>query len=150
MFDYESPIIAEIVNNVNDEILKLCVDTALSEIKTTIGYNIDKEELIKALDYDRNQYKKGYQDGKADYEEMQSQNEKLVNLLRVALNDIDRLINVSCVIKCADIIETNSICFMGGTLQGRNTWIHQKEAEEILKEFQEESDLKLQDSKKGV
>lgn len=84
-------------------------------------------------------------------EEMQSQNDsfieytndtitELVRLLRLAVNDIDRLINVSCVIKCADIIETNSICFMGGTLQGRNTWIHQKEAEEILKEFQEQSE----------
>ena len=28
--------------------------------------NIDKEELIKALRYDRNQYDKGYADGKAD------------------------------------------------------------------------------------
>lgn len=84
-------------------------------------------------------------------EKMQSQNDsfiectndtitELVRLLRLAVNDIDRLINVSCVIKCADIIGTNYICFMGGTLQGRNTWIHQKEAEEILKEFQEESE----------
>lgn len=79
-------------------------------------------------------------------EEMQSQNysfiectndtiTELVRLLRLAVNDIDRLINVSCVIKCADIIETNKICFMGGTFQGRNTWIHQKEAEEILKDL---------------
>lgn len=143
MFDYQSPIVAGVVNNLNNEILKFYEDTVLVEIKSVIGYNIDKEELIKALAYDRHQYETGYQEGKADYErkfvEMQSQNEKLVNLLRVALNDIDRLINVSCVIKCADIIETNSICFMGGTFQGRNTWIHQKEAEEILKEFQEDS-----------
>ena len=60
---------------------------------------------------------------------------ELVRLLRLAVNDIDRLINVSCFIRCADIIETNSICFMGGTIQGRNTWIHHKEAEEILNDF---------------
>ena len=60
---------------------------------------------------------------------------ELVRLLRLAVNDIDRLINVSCVIRCADIIETNKVCFMGGTIQGRNTWIHQKEAEEILNDF---------------
>ena len=29
-----------------------------------IGVNVDKEELIKALQYDRNQYTKGYEDGK--------------------------------------------------------------------------------------
>lgn len=149
MFDYQSPV-EILVGEMTTRIENACNAT----IQQKLGFNIDKEELVKALQYDRNQYEKGYQDGKADYErmfvEMQSQNEKLVNLLRIALNDIDRLINVSCVIKCADIIETNSICFMGGTLQGRNTWIHQKEAEEILKEFHGESDLKLQDSQKGV
>ena len=28
--------------------------------------NVDKEELLKALQYDRNQYNKGYADGKAE------------------------------------------------------------------------------------
>lgn len=31
-----------------------------------VGVNVDKEELIKALQYDRNQYTKGYKDGKND------------------------------------------------------------------------------------
>lgn len=31
-----------------------------------VGVNVDKEELIKALQYDRNQYEKGYEDGKND------------------------------------------------------------------------------------
>lgn len=30
------------------------------------GVNVDKEELIKALQYDRNQYTEGYADGKND------------------------------------------------------------------------------------
>lgn len=30
------------------------------------GINVDKEELLRALQYDRNQYEKGYADGKAD------------------------------------------------------------------------------------
>ena len=30
--------------------------------------NVDKDELIRALQYDRNQYEKGYADGKADAE----------------------------------------------------------------------------------
>ena len=31
-----------------------------------MGVNIDKEELLKALQYDRKQYKKGYEDAKSD------------------------------------------------------------------------------------
>ena len=31
-----------------------------------VGVNVDKGELIKALQYDRNQYTKGYEDGKND------------------------------------------------------------------------------------
>ena len=31
--------------------------------------NVDKEELLRALKYDRNQYDKGYADGKRDAEE---------------------------------------------------------------------------------
>lgn len=30
------------------------------------GINVDKEELLRALQYDRGQYEKGYADGKAD------------------------------------------------------------------------------------
>lgn len=37
-------------------------------VKAIQGYNInvDKDELIKALNYDRNQYSKGYKDGIKD------------------------------------------------------------------------------------
>lgn len=31
-----------------------------------VGINVDKEELIKALKYDRHQYEKGYADAKAE------------------------------------------------------------------------------------
>ena len=31
-----------------------------------VGVAVDKEELIKALNYDRQQYEKGYADGRAD------------------------------------------------------------------------------------
>lgn len=34
-----------------------------------VGVNVDKEELIRALQYDRDQYHKGYSDGKADARE---------------------------------------------------------------------------------
>lgn len=31
-----------------------------------VGINVNKEELLKALQYDRGQYEKGYQDGVTD------------------------------------------------------------------------------------
>ena len=37
------------------------------KVSQTVGYEVDKDELIKALQYDRKQYEKGYNDGlKAD------------------------------------------------------------------------------------
>ena len=33
------------------------------QLRQEIGYAVNKEELIKALQYDRQQYEKGYQDG---------------------------------------------------------------------------------------
>lgn len=35
----------------------------MMQLRQEIGYTVDKEELIKALQYDRQQYDKGYQDG---------------------------------------------------------------------------------------
>lgn len=59
---YESPIeliyserMKEIKNGVDDTIFRAVMNT---------GIEVDKEELIQALEYDRNQYEKGYQDGR--------------------------------------------------------------------------------------
>jgi hypothetical protein len=35
----------------------------MMHLRQEIGYAVDKEELIKALQYDRQQYEKGYKDG---------------------------------------------------------------------------------------
>lgn len=48
---YESIVKFVIDNDIINEIIKICV-------------NVDRDELIKALEYDRNQYAKGYEDGK--------------------------------------------------------------------------------------
>ena len=54
---YEPPITTKIAeyldNQIVGEVLK-------------IGIDIDKDELIKALKYDREQYEKGYEDGYID------------------------------------------------------------------------------------
>lgn len=58
---YESPIeltcseiYSQIVKEQEDEILQAVIKT---------GVNVNKEELVKALSYDRNQYSKGFKDG---------------------------------------------------------------------------------------
>lgn len=56
---YESPIIIEeiasVINRNEEEFILNCV--------REIGVSVNKEELIKALEYDRNQYEQGYNDG---------------------------------------------------------------------------------------
>ena len=57
---WESPI----------EIIKTDIQTRYEEnvmqAVLSCGINVNKEELIKALQYDRQQYKKGYEDAKAE------------------------------------------------------------------------------------
>ena len=59
---YVSPI-TEIVSDVASEMVKDQENNLVMQIKKEILYDIDKNELIKALKYDRQQYEKGYQDG---------------------------------------------------------------------------------------
>lgn len=39
------------------------VDNAILTVIQQLNIDVDKEELIKALNYDRDQYRKGYMDG---------------------------------------------------------------------------------------
>ena len=59
---YESPI-ELIAGNLQTQIEDNCLKTIQS-----YGFNIDKEELRKALEYDRDQYDKGYADARKRYE----------------------------------------------------------------------------------
>ena len=59
--DYKSPIEimqAATVYELEGEVMRATVN---------VGVHVDKEELIKALAYDRDQYIKGYKDAKAKY-----------------------------------------------------------------------------------
>ena len=44
--------------------MKVDVDKLILEATQEVGVAVDKDELIKALNYDRQQYEKGYADGK--------------------------------------------------------------------------------------
>ena len=67
---YESPIkiIESTIDSIYKAIIKQKDDAIFAEIQTSFGVDLDRKELIRALQYDRNQYEKGYADGKADAE----------------------------------------------------------------------------------
>lgn len=64
---YESPIeifsVTDYVDKINKQIDEQTENIVLSAV-TKVGVNVNKEELIRALKYDRNQYERGYEDGK--------------------------------------------------------------------------------------
>ena len=64
---YESPI--NMIYDAADKIIKQRQDEVenkiVCEITERYAIDVDKDELIKALNYDRNQYHKGYFDGKS-------------------------------------------------------------------------------------
>ncbi len=63
---WESPVnIFEIHEPIVEEINKKTEETVFKAIHR-VGVDVNKEELIKAMQYDRNQYEKGYKDGYAD------------------------------------------------------------------------------------
>ena len=60
IYDYEAPI-----NAIVSELETKMEDDCLKAVKS-YGFEIDKEELAKALKYDRGQYERGYKQGRAD------------------------------------------------------------------------------------
>ena len=57
MFDYESPI-TQIVSD-----MQMGYENGVLKAVQSVGFHVNKEELTKALAYDRGQYDKGYEDG---------------------------------------------------------------------------------------
>jgi hypothetical protein len=61
---YESPI------TITERFVNKAIEQMESDILTATveyGINVNKDELIKALQYDRNQYTKGYADGYSNF-----------------------------------------------------------------------------------
>lgn len=74
---YESPLNAE--TKIVSEIQKDIEGKIAAKIKTDYNIEVDQEELIKALNYDRRQYSKGYEDGYVDgYEAARNKFESLL------------------------------------------------------------------------
>lgn len=64
---YNSPI-ELIVSDWQHQLMEQQENQIYQAVYST-GVNVDKDELIKALMYDRNQYEKGYMDGARDLAE---------------------------------------------------------------------------------
>ena len=70
IFEIDSPIeqyVSPIVVAVMKDIETKC-EEGIFRATQNLGVDIDKEELIKALKYDRNQYQKGFNDAKQQLE----------------------------------------------------------------------------------
>lgn len=57
---YKSPI--EIITRK----MQTQFDDEIFRAVQNVGINVDRAELLKALEYDRGQYEKGYEDGRED------------------------------------------------------------------------------------
>ena len=62
---YESPI-TMYTSDIQEQIEKQQEEQLMLFVNQSIGYDVDKLELIKALQYDREQYTKGFRDCKSD------------------------------------------------------------------------------------
>lgn len=62
-FDYKSPIEMS-VGELQTQIVRDGENEVIKAVQK-IGINVDREELIRALEYDRRQYEKGFEDGYA-------------------------------------------------------------------------------------
>lgn len=58
---YKSPI--EIIQNNMFSNMQMDLENGIIKAVHRVDINVDKEELLKALGYDRGQYDKGYEDG---------------------------------------------------------------------------------------
>lgn len=65
---YNSPI-TKIYEDINKHIKRQDEDNIMYVVNQVVRYEVDKDELIKALQYDRNQYKEGYIDAIKEYED---------------------------------------------------------------------------------
>ena len=108
-YDYESPI-TRAVREATETMMKQEEAECMAVITREVGYSVDKNELIKALNYDREQYDKGYRDGvketfKTELEKIKA--ETIIDELEKIKAEIEYYRkNHNCdVLKCLDIID---------------------------------------------
>lgn len=97
---YKSPI-EKVYSELQMQIVQEEENTVMKAVRN-VGLNVDKEELIRALQYDRNQYTKGYKDGKNDaLEELRADISK-IHIIGYAIVDGKREIASRAVMQIID------------------------------------------------
>lgn len=104
-YDYESPI-TRAVKEATETMMKQEEAECMVTITREVGYSVDKSELIKALNYDREQYDKGYRDGvretfKAELEEIKAEIEVIHNRYKINFQGY----SMSVAKECMDILD---------------------------------------------
>lgn len=102
-YNWESPI-TKIYGEIHNEIVRQDEENYMCAIEQAIGYEVDKEELIKALQYDREQYDKGYRDGvketvKAALEEINSE------IFSEIMDSRDHITYCNALNRCYEIVD---------------------------------------------
>ena len=80
---YKSPI--EITHKIVSEVSRDKENKIVAKVKDITNINIDKDELIKALQYDCDQYVKGYNEGYIEGEK--AARERFCNILEYTLSE---------------------------------------------------------------
>ena len=69
---YESPL-NRIYSDIQSQMIKQDEENMMLCVNKAVGYSVDKQELIKALNYDREQYEKGYKDAMSVIEDIKAE-----------------------------------------------------------------------------
>lgn len=113
-YDWESPI-TKIYGDIHNEIVRQDEENYMCAITQAIGYRVDKDELIRALQYDREQYNKGYSDGvketvKAALEEINSE------IFFEIMDNRDHITYCNALNRCYEIVDKHIKEIDNGTL----------------------------------
>lgn len=60
------PVIDKVVSDITSKMVEDEEGKLMLAVEQAVGYEVNKHELLKALQYDRDQYEKGYADAKAE------------------------------------------------------------------------------------
>lgn len=95
---WKSPI-TKIYGDIHNKILRQDEENYIYAITQAIGYEVDKEELIRALQYDREQYDKGYNDGVKEtfVEELEKIKEEMIEKCKEYRWDNDDVVSESLI-----------------------------------------------------